>query len=108
MWRAQDTELRQAMSESFEHEAPCELCGKKIATTFAYFDDHQPGRHWLFSCQCSDERQDYSIAIGDFFSNPAATMDGLAQLNKKPWMNWREFVAMLERFRTVNEVQSRP
>ena len=81
----------------------CELCSKRPATSFAYFDEHQPGRRWLFSCPCSDEKQDYSVSIDDFFATPAATVDRLTRLNQKTWIDWREFMGMIERFREVTQ-----
>jgi hypothetical protein len=81
----------------------CEVCSKRPATSFAYFDEHQPGRRWLFSCPCSDEKQDYSVIIDDFFATPEATVDRLTRLHQKTWIDWREFMGMIQRFRDVTQ-----
>jgi hypothetical protein len=89
----------------FKKTPICEICGNKPATSFSHF---RPGNikgvsGWLFTCICTDETEDYYIKLADFFSSPPATVDWLAHVNEKTWVDWSDFMAMMDRFREATD-----
>jgi hypothetical protein len=80
----------------FPKEPMCEKCGKNPATAFCWFDSGGKGQ-WKFCCNCTDGT--YSIMFDSFFSSPASTVDWIVHMNEKDYMNWTDFMAMMDRFR---------
>jgi hypothetical protein len=83
----------------FPQEPLCEWCGEDTAYSFSYFKHQPPGRQWQFTCECTSDKETYYVEFDRFFSSPASTTDWLAHLHEKPWMNWKEFMDMIRRFR---------
>jgi len=76
----------------------CELCQKEPATSFSCVD----GR-WAFVGSCATNVETYYVQLNRFFASPASTVDWLAHLNEKKWMDWRSFMDMMRRFRTATD-----
>lgn len=57
------------------------------------------GGNWMFTCECTSDHEHYYVMLTDFFKTPASTVDWLAHLHHKPWMNWENFNQMMFRFR---------
>ncbi|MGE0557838.1 MAG: hypothetical protein AB7O69_06155 [Burkholderiales bacterium] len=91
------------MSTKFDKTPMCEVCGKKPAMSFSYFSQELPGKQWRFCCLCTDETETYYVKIDDFFSSAGSTVDWLAHLHKKSWVQWPEFMDMMHRFRKATE-----
>lgn len=84
----------------------CEFCQKMEATSFSHFQLHKStgaSQGWLFTCKCTEALEDYVIRIENFFSSPPATIDWLAHMNEKTWMDWSNFMMMIDRFRTATD-----
>jgi hypothetical protein len=85
----------------FRQSPICEECGRNEAISFRFFpsgSDSSKGE-WKFVCGCTAKSDGYYILINDFFASPPATVDCLAHMNDKKWMNWNDFMCMMERFR---------
>ncbi|WP_353572496.1 hypothetical protein [Candidatus Albibeggiatoa sp. nov. BB20] len=88
----------------FQNKPICEVCGKSKAISFSYFvTNADSGGNWKFTCECTKDDEDYYILLKDFFSSPASTIDWLAHINEKGWMNWNDFMNMMERFRHATD-----
>lgn len=91
----------------FKRKPICEECGQNEATFLSFFSfpfDADPSKDvWKFVCECTTKRKIYSIPIENFFANPPATVDWMAHMNEKTWMNWNDFMNMMERFREATE-----
>lgn len=81
---------------TFDKTPICEVCNKEPATSFSYFQNRNK---WLFCGQCTTKEEDYYIELRRFFNNPSATVDWLAHMQEKNWMNWPDFMDMMHRFR---------
>jgi len=79
----------------FNKEPICEICNHNQAT---FFSQHGEGG-WKFTCETCENGERYFIVIRGFFKQPAATVDWLAHLNEKNWMDWTDFAEMMYRFR---------
>jgi hypothetical protein len=55
----------------------------------------------MFCCECTSEKEVYYIEFHRFFASPAATVDWLAHMHEKSWMDWPDFMAMMHRFRAA-------
>jgi len=89
----------------FKKKPMCEVCGEKEATSFSFIptgNDLDIG-NGKFTCECTSNEEKYYIPISDFFSSPSATIDWLAHLQEKPWVDWNNFMKMMDRFRTSTE-----
>ncbi len=87
----------------FTNEPICEVCGKNKAISFSHFDANhniEVSAGWKFVCMCTNDIEDYDVLISGFFDNPASTVDWLAHLKDKPWMDSDDFLEMIQRFRT--------
>lgn len=89
------------MSIEFDKTPMCEVCGKNVATSFSFFDHEAPGKRWRFCCLCTSEPETYYVPIDACFSSPSSTVDWLAHLHEKTWIDWGEFMAMMRRFRAA-------
>ncbi len=87
------------MKTKFDKKPICEKCRKGVAISFSYFDHAPSGKHWRFCCSCTDETEKYYVKIDSFFSSAASTIDWLAHLHEKDWVDWRDFMNMMDRFR---------
>jgi len=74
----------------------CEACGEEPATSFSYFQDDEC---WKFTGDCTTQTEMYYIELETFFKSPPATVDWLAHMHEKDWMNWKDFMGMMHRFR---------
>jgi len=73
----------------------CEVCQKRPATSFSWFKRGE----WLFTCDCTSDTETYYIELRKFFKNNGATIDWLAHMSEKDWMDWNDFMKMMHRFR---------
>lgn len=91
----------------FRYKPMCEICGKKKASHFTLerpnTSDHlrikREGK-WRFVCE--DEvgyNEYYAVSINRMFESPGETVDWMAHLNEKDYMNWDNFMEMIYRFR---------
>lgn len=74
----------------------CEKCGQEKAYSFSYFRDTD---EWMFTGDCTRESEDYYIEFDRFFESPKETVDWLAHMSEKGWMNWDDFTGMMCRLR---------
>lgn len=85
----------------FKKKPMCEVCGEKEASSFSYFmtnpDAHQG--EWKFVCGCTSNHENYYIQIKRFFADPPASVDWIAHMHEKSWMDWGNFMTMIYRFR---------
>jgi hypothetical protein len=91
----------------FRKEPKCEICKKKKATHFTLerpdTTDHEEIKedgNWRFVCAEEENYNEmYHCSIDDFFKSPIDTVDWMAHLHEKGWMNWDNFMDMIYRFR---------
>ncbi len=76
----------------------CEVCGAEPATSFSWIK-----KTWKFCGVCTMDYEDYYIEFDRFFNSPAATVDWLAHMDEKKWMDWTAFMAMMARFRKATD-----
>ncbi|HNR50676.1 MAG TPA: hypothetical protein PKI80_03760 [Deltaproteobacteria bacterium] len=82
----------------------CEVCKKEEAVSFSYLKNIPEANikeGWYFCGYCisQDLVEDYYIEFDRFFHSPASTVDWLAHIAGKKWINWADFMAMMKRFR---------
>lgn len=81
----------------------CEICRERQALVFEFYPDAYttaPIHGWCFTCaECNECDSKYWFYIGNFFQSPASTVDWLAHIHGKPWMDWSGFMDMMNRFR---------
>lgn len=79
----------------------CEVCGENEANSFSLISiETEPyDGNWNFVCDCTQVVEDYDIPINQFFSDPTTTVKWMTHMHKKRWMNWSDFMDMIERFR---------
>jgi hypothetical protein len=85
----------------FNQKPICEVCRKKEATSFSFLtesSDFSKG-DWKFVCDCTAADESYDISINRFFANAPSTVDWLAHMHEKTWMDWSNFMEMMCRFR---------
>jgi protein-arginine kinase activator protein McsA len=82
----------------------CEVCGKNPATSFSHFYD-QASKHgsWKFCCMCTSGKEDYYIEFSRFSESLNETMDWLAHMDEKKWMDWKDFIDMAHRYRSAKK-----
>ena len=87
----------------FKKTPSCELCSAEEATAFSLIAiSGQPmDGEWKFVGACSNENEEYYIEIERFFKNPPASVDWIAHMHEKSWMNWQSFMDMMTRFRAA-------
>lgn len=91
----------------FRCKPMCEMCGKNEATHFTLerpdtvnHNEIKSNGKWRFVCVDENNYNEFShIAIKDFFKDPMETVDLMAHYHQKDWMNWKEFMDMMVRFR---------
>ena len=76
----------------------CEVCRLEPATSFSFVD-----KRWVFVGNCTSDSERYYIEFKRLFRSPAATVDWLAHMHEKNWMDWDSFMDMLTRFRQATE-----
>jgi len=81
----------------------CEKCGKEPAISFSYFgrrvENKTQEQQWFFTGMCTADSEMYYVELDRFFNSPASTVDWLAHLNSKGWIDWADFMSMIRRFR---------
>lgn len=91
----------------FDQKPMCEICGKQEATHFI-LETHDNTDDavikargvWRFVCQDEEDYNEFAhIPIDRFFQSPSATVDWMAHSHEKAWMNWDNFMDMIQRFR---------
>jgi hypothetical protein len=116
------------MQTEFPREPLCEICEREPADQFIYFHvpprrepDLEPAREekeqleaegdepkdpnaakkkgWRFCGACMNDEGTYPIEVDRFFHSAPATVDWIAHLHEKNWMDWRDFADMMDRFR---------
>ncbi len=80
----------------FNKQPFCEVCLDEPATSFSWI-----GKKWTFTGDCTRTTEDYYILFEQFFKSPEATVDWLAHMNEKQWMDWPDFMNMMDRFRAA-------
>lgn len=83
----------------------CEVCGENPAMSFSCLNIRE-GK-WVFSCDCTVGKEEYYIPLGTFFESPAATVNWLAHLAEKSWIDWSSFMQMMKRFRAATNSYNR-
>ncbi len=59
-------------------------------------------RRWQFTCdECANSG--YQVETWRFFHSPASTVDWIAHLHEKSWMDWDDFALMMWRFREATQ-----
>jgi hypothetical protein len=93
------------MPSAFPKPPICEICRKDPAISFSHFPPGSKGnaQGWLFTCMCTADTEDYYIKFDSIFSSPASTVDWLAHMHEKSWMNWPNFMDMVDRFREATQ-----
>jgi hypothetical protein len=119
------------MQTQFPKEPVCEICEREPADQFIYFhiraaapapdpileeeeQEEAEGdeaadpngakkRGWRFCGACMNEEGTYSIEVDRFFRSAPTTVDWIAHLNEKTWMDWRDFADMIDRFRASTQ-----
>lgn len=86
---------------TFKQEPACEICKAKTANSFVVIGDKDDSTtwQWQFSCGCVPDNEIYRVEHSRIFASPAGTVDWLAHLHEKTWMNWKDFMDMMTRFR---------
>jgi len=87
---------------SFPKEPLCEVCGSEPATAFSRIG-RMAEATWKFCGACTTESEDYYIEFDRFFGRPAQVVDWLAHLHEKPQTDWKDFMAMMRRFRKATD-----
>jgi transcription elongation factor Elf1 len=88
------------MKVKFDKTPKCEVCGKEKAISFSCMTKTASEiTDWKFCGMCTAESEKYYIKIDNFFSSPGATVDWLAHMHEKNGMDWKNFMAMIIRFR---------
>lgn len=115
-WRARTTpqrlesyEMTKPKVDMFKNEPTCEACGKNPASAFSYrAPEHEgdKGAGWRFTCDCTDDHEDYPIHFTrpdgcGFFDSSDQTVDWLAHMGEKTWMDWQDFHKMMVRLRSA-------
>ena len=79
------------------------MCKQKEATSFSWVRSDSPPHdgHWIFSCECTCRDDIYAILLDTFFASPSATVDWMAHMHEKSWMDWHDFMEMMTRFQTA-------
>lgn len=85
----------------FKQKPVCEVCGKGEATAFVFIQNPVGSRKgkWKFACNCTTDAESYYILIEKIFKSPPATVDWLAHMSEKDWVEWNDFMEMMRRFR---------
>jgi len=83
----------------------CEVCSKNEATSFSFIltDAESFQGDWKFACECTTENEKYYIQLKDFFANPSSSVDWMAHMHEKSWMDWNNFMEMMDRFRKATD-----
>lgn len=86
----------------FPSKPSCEVCNSQTAQNFTC---ERLTSEWRFLCNsCSDLVPDsYPVELARFFETPAATVDWIAHLSEKSWMNQKIFADMMVRFRAATD-----
>jgi hypothetical protein len=91
----------------WKHQPFCEVCGDEPATSFSYVNITKtgaPGKgRWVFAGACTTESERYYMEFKRIFKSPASTVDWLAHMHEKNWMDWNDFMDMMDRFRAATE-----
>jgi hypothetical protein len=88
---------------AFPTQPECETCRKETAAVFIKGLDPENPINWRFVCPKCDSlvHVAYRVEIDSFLASPAHTVNWLAHLGTKGWMNWAEFAQMMRRFRSA-------
>ncbi len=78
----------------FKQQPQCEVCGQHHAVSFSLLEEG-----WKYTCYCTSNKERYYVDLLNFFDSPYECVDWLAHLDIKAWMNWKDFMAMIRRFR---------
>ena len=89
----------------FKQNPVCEVCGKDTASAFVFIQNPVGSwkGSWKFACKCTTQQESYYVAIDKIFKSPPATVDWLAHLAEKDWVNWNDFMRMMHRFRQATK-----
>lgn len=91
----------------FKKAPMCEICNAKVATHFSLERPNTTNHElikedgiWRFVCADEEDYNEmYHCEIENFFKTPIDTVDWMAHLHEKGWMNWNNFMDMMYRFR---------
>lgn len=83
----------------FKKKPMCEVCRLEEATSFSYFKNGG----WKFTGACTVDTERYYIELYRFFNSPSSTTDWLAHMDEKTWMDWKDFMSMMHRFRKATD-----
>lgn len=81
------------MKIKFPQPPICEECKEGTATSFSF------NERWRFTCDCTSDNEVYHIRFDHIFDSAPATVDWLAHMHEKNWMDWNDFIEMIYRFR---------
>jgi len=80
----------------------CEECGASPSSSFSHFVDPATNTgSWKFCCGCTSGKEDYYIEFSRFFGSQSETMNWLAHMDEKTWMDWHNFMQMVQRYRAA-------
>lgn len=87
----------------FKQAPVCEVCGLNEAAAIVFLQNPLGAWTgvWKFACGCTSQEEGYYIEIHRIFSSPPATVDWLAHMRKKDWVDWNDFMSMMRRFRVA-------
>ncbi len=91
------------MKIKFPKQPVCEQCGQNTAMAFCYLGSEEG---WKFCCHCTDNLDRYYVELDRFFKRAASSVDWLAHLQGKHWMDWNNFMDMMVRFRAATQSYS--
>lgn len=78
----------------FKEQPLCEVFENNPAEQFSLLKSG-----WQYICSCTDKSKRYSINLHHFFSSPSESINWLAHFDIKVWMDWKDFMSMMRRFR---------
>jgi hypothetical protein len=52
---------------------------------------------------CTSGKEDYYIELSRFSASLNETMDWLAHMDEKKWMDWKDFIDMAHRYRSAKK-----
>lgn len=87
----------------FPQKPTCEQCDGRTAECFVATKVNSGKAEWQFLCMFCSQDHGYPIEIHRLFHSPASTVDWLAHMDEKGWMQWDNFMEMMGRFREATQ-----
>jgi len=94
----------------------CEMCGKKPAVSFAWFQDHdrpitRPNGKWMATCFCTSDIEDYYVTFDLYFHGKKEQNDWDSHLYRKTWFDnadWWKMLGRLQEQRAIKDSNEQP